>query len=153
MSLRTSLLSVADTVRSLASPETLGGGVGLDAWINTLTVRKTTWSGGRPGVGTATHEDLLLSPNPEMREVTDREITGSGGRYTSQDVRVQHITPAYSGGGYTPAQLAPDVTSAAMEVVYIVQGPLAGEYALVEASTADPFEYRLTLRRRRTTPK
>jgi hypothetical protein len=153
VSLRTSLLPVADTVRSLASPQTLGGGVGLDTWINSLTVRTTTWSGGRPGVGTPTHADLLLTPNPELREVTEREIVGSGGRYTSQDIRVQHITPAYPGGGYTPAQLVPDVSSGAVEVVYIVQGPLAGEYTLVEASTADPFEYKLTLRRRRTTPK
>jgi hypothetical protein len=153
VSLRTSLLPVADTVRSLASPQTLGGGVGLDAWINSLTVRKTTWSGGRPGVGIATHENLTLVPNPEMREVTEREIVGSGGRYTSQDIRVQHITPAYAGGGYTPTQLVPDVTSGAVEVVYVVAGPLAGEYALVDASTADPFEYKLTLRRRRTTPK
>jgi hypothetical protein len=153
VSLRTSLLPVADIVRSLASPETLSGGVGLDVWINLLTVRQTTWSGGRPGVGTPTHADLVLSPNPEIRELTDEEIVGSGGRYTAQDLRVQHITPAYIGGGYSPAQLVPNVTSAAVEVVYLIEGPLAGEYVLVGQSLADPFEYTLTLRRRRTTPK
>lgn len=153
MSLRTSLLPVADIVRSLASPQTLTGGVGLDVWFNRLTVRQTTWSGGRPGVGTATHADLVLSPNPEVRELTDEEIVSSGGRYTSQDIRVQNITPAYAGGGYTPAQLVPDVTSGAVEVVYLVEGPLAGEYVLVGQSLADAFEYTLTLRRRRTSPK
>lgn len=153
MSLRTSLLPVADVVRSLASPETLSGGVGLDTWINTLTVRTTTWSGGRPGSGTATHADLVLVPNPEIRELSDHELAGSGGRYTAQDLRVQHITPEYTDGGYSPLQLAPDVSSAAVEIVYVIEGPLAGEYTLVGSSFADPFEYQLTLRRRRTTPK
>ncbi|WP_438029007.1 hypothetical protein [Sorangium sp. So ce233] len=156
MSLRTSLLRTALIVRSLAAPTTISGGTGLDVWINSLTVVTRTWWSGRVGDGDYEDAGLTLSPNPDVREVSSREIASSGGLYKPKDLRVGHITPYHAGppaGGYTPEQLAPTFAAVrprgepVREVFYRVEGPLAGEYERVEGRFGEPFEYVLVLRR------
>jgi hypothetical protein len=151
MSLRTSLLRTANIIRALASPTTLGGGQGLDVWINTLSIITRTWP-GKPGEGTPTDSVLTLTPNPELREVSAREVASSGGRYKDGDIVAENITPAHVGGGYTPEQLKPTVAAPTGQIIYRITGPLAGDYRLANLNVEDPFEYVLTLTRTNTTP-
>ena len=147
MSLRTSLLKTVDKVRAIASKST------IDERTTSVTVRKKTYAGGRVGAeGGAMTEDLILTPRPKVREVSQREIAGSGGRYQVGDVRVGPITPSYSGGGYTEAQLAPTVATNGIAVVYVLAGGVSGEYARIDLSTDRSHSWFLVLRRTRSTP-
>jgi len=146
MTLRTDLLPVVDELRALAGPS------GFDVRTSQLTVRTRTWAGGRRGLGPVTDSDLDLAQSYKIREVSTREIASSGGLFEMGDIKVGPITPTdVSGGGYTEAQLAPEGQTGT-EVVYVVTGDLAGEYARVELNKSKPFSWYLTLRRRRTTP-
>lgn len=149
MSLRTSLLRTAAIVRGIAGPTTLSGGTGLDVWINQLTIVRRTWPSGERGYEAPDDDDVLvITPNPEIVEVLVEDTNASGGRLTSQRVRVGHITPYYVGppsGGYTPEQLAPTIDENGTDVIYRITGPLAGDYARLSLDTSDPFEYKLTL--------
>lgn len=145
MSLRTRMLAVADRVRAIPAR--------LDERPTTVTIRTRTWAGGLPGrEGATTHVDVVLTPTPKVREISQREIVNSGGRYQAGDLRVGPITPAYTGGGYTEAQLAPVVTSDAVEVVYVLAGYISGEYARVDLSQDRSHSWFLTLTRTRRTP-
>jgi hypothetical protein len=143
MSLVEDMLSVLDEGRGLM------GEFGLIP--SQLTIRTRTWSGLRRDVGTATDVDLVLPPRYEVREVNGREIMSSGGEYTKGDVRVGPITPKNATSGYTPDELKP-VGAKGIEIIYIITGPLAGDYRLLDLSVDDPFGYVLTLRRMHTTP-
>lgn len=61
-----------------------------------VCVRTVQWSGGEVGLGTATTTDVEITPRPK---VTDR---GNG------RIVISKVTPSYSGGGWTPAQLIPE---------------------------------------------
>ncbi len=103
-----------------------------------VTVRTVTWSGTRVGAGTPTASDLLLSPNPKVKEVDgDRRL------------QVTRITPAWSGGGYTRDQLRPDTdraTAPNVEFFYVVEGDNgAHPYALISINTGRSMEYALEL--------
>jgi hypothetical protein len=115
MALRDNLLPVANTLRAKAEA------FGVRRY--SVTVRQRTWSGGRPGLGTMTPTDLTLSPRPRVRAVSSREIAASGGTFTQGDLRIGPITPSNGAGvGYTAAQLAPDVSSANGDVMYVLVG-------------------------------
>jgi hypothetical protein len=147
MSIRSALLKVADKVRALPSRPS------WDVWPTSLTIRVRTWEGGRIGTeGGTTDVDLVISPKPRVKDVSQREIAGSGGRYEAGDVRVGPITPQYAGGGYTPAQLAPPVGSNGVEVLYVLSGGISGEYGRVDLQTDHSLSYWLVLRRKRSTP-
>lgn len=147
MSLRTALLSIAEAARSISGP------TGVDIRTNQLTIRTRTWSGGRVRLGTPTDSDLVLPAHYPIREVNSQELNSSGGRYEIGDIKVAHITPSDGAGvGYTPAQLKPAVTANNVEVIYIINGPSAGEYGIVELNTMRPFSYTLILRRSSRTP-
>jgi hypothetical protein len=146
MTLRTDLLPVVDELRALAGPS------GFDVRTSRLTVRTRTWAGGRRGLGPVTNSDLVLAQSYKFRELTSKEVASSGGVFEMGDLRVGPITPTdVSGGGYTEAQLAPD-GSTGTEIIYVVTGALAGEYARLELDKSKPFSWYLTLRRQRTTP-
>ena len=145
MSFRTDILPTVDAVRAIAGPS------GLDVRVNQLTIITRTWSGGRLGMGTSSDARLELAQIYKVKVVSSKEIAGSGGRYQQEDIRVGPITPAYSGGGYTPTQLAPTGANG-VEILYQLTGPNAGIYSLVECCTDASFHYSLVLRRRRTTP-
>ncbi len=141
MTFRTGLLAAIDSIRGIAGP------AGLDVRTTGVTVRTRTWSGGRRDLGTKTDSDLVLNQYYRVHDVTDREVSGSGGRYEMGDVRVDHITPSDGTIGYTPAQLRPPVTSDATEVIYVLSGPAAGQYGIVELLRHRSFTYQLVLRR------
>lgn len=146
MTLRTDLLPVVDELRGLAGPS------GFDVRTSKLTIRKRTWAGGRRGLGPAADSDIELAQIYKMRELSSKEVAGSGGLFEMGDIKVGPITPTdVSGGGYTEAQLAPD-GSTGTEVIYVVTGDLAGEYTRIKLNKTKPFSWYLTLRRRRTTP-
>jgi len=95
-----------------------------------LTIRKRSWTingsavaPGTPGA-TATRTDLVITPRPRGRSVSEAEIAASGGTYKQGDIRFDKITPAFSGaqgsGGYTPAQLYPTFTAASEDICCIV---------------------------------
>lgn len=145
MSFRTDILPVVDATRAIAGPD------GLDVRTSKLTIITRTWSGGRAGMGTYSDASLELPQHYKLKDLSSKEIAGSGGRYQQNDIRVGPITPAYSSGGYTPAQLAPAGDNG-VEVLYQITGPDSGMYSLVECCTDAAFHYSLVLRRRRTTP-
>lgn len=146
MTLRTSLLPVVDTLRALTGPGA------LDIRTAQLTIRRRVWSGGEIGAGTATDTDLVLPKQYRVENLTSKEIASSGGRFEDGAIRVGPITPDYGTGGYTPAMLKPAVTTDDTEIVYVLTGHVAGEYALAQLQTTKPFSTYMVLNRKRTTP-
>ncbi len=147
MSLRSSALKIANRLRGLApSPA-------IDIYTTRVIVRTRTWTGGRIGAdGGKVDEDLEILPRPRVREISQREIAGPGGRYQAGDVRVGPITPKHAGGGYTQEQLAPAVTQNGVEVIYVLEGGISGEYMRVDLESDRAFRYMLILRRKRSSP-
>ncbi len=141
------MLPLADRVRAKAGPTR------WDVRTNALTIRRRTWSGLPGAVGSVpTDVDLAVTPRPKIRELSLREVSGSGGRFEAGDLRVGPFTPAYAvptTGGYTPEQLKPTTTSPNVEALYIVTGPNAGTYSLVDLDTSRPTQYTMTVRRKR----
>lgn len=101
----------------------------------TATVRTRTWSGGQVKLGTPTDSDLMLSPNPWVDERKgDHELVLSG------------ITPAHTGGGYTPEQLNPE-GGVDTEGYWVVTGPNGTHnYTVASIDTSDAYEYTVVLR-------
>lgn len=145
MTLRDRMSKLADTVRGLPSRSSVG------ERTTSVTIRTRTYAGGRRGSdGPKTDVDVVLTPAPKVREVSQRDITGSAGRYTVGDVKVGPITPSYPTGGYTEAQLAPTSSSSGVEVFYVLEGGVTGEYSRVDLSSDRSHSWFLVLRRRRT---
>lgn len=146
MSLRTELLPVVDTLRALTGPSV------LDIRTAQLTIRTRTWSGAEVGLGTASDSDLVLPKQYRVESLTAKEVAGSGGRFSDDAVRVGPVTPAFTGGGYTPEQLNPGTTLDNVEVIHILAGQVNGWYRLASLRTEKPFSYTMVLNRRRDTP-
>jgi hypothetical protein len=159
VSLRTSMLRVLERGTNLLLPTK------LDQIQHQVTILVRTWLGGSidaPVTSGPQYTDgtpLVLPQKYPIRQLTTREVDASGGRYEMGDLIVEGIVPAdpaNPGFGFTPTQLEPTVT-AGQEVLYLVTGPHAGEYALGELRTADGYgdcyEYKLVLVRRNTTPR
>jgi len=146
MTLRTSLLPVVDTLRALTGPSA------LDIRTAQLTIRRRVWSGGYIGEGTATDTDLVLPKQYKVDSASAKEIASSGGRFEDETLKFGPVTPDYGTGGYTPAMLKPTVTTDDTEIIYVLTGQVAGEYALASLHTEKPFSYMLFLSRKRSTP-
>ena len=148
MSLHDDLLAVVDEVRNVLSPTE------LDQIRHQVTIRTRTWSGGAKGIGTATDVDLVLPQKFRVDPMTIADVSGSGGNYEIGDIQVRHITPTNADHtvGFTPEQLDPTITTDAQEVLYVVTGPHAGEYALQDLRNFKNYSWTLVLRRRNTTP-
>ena len=152
MSLRSSALKTANILRGLASKPA------IDIYTTSVTVRTRTWAGGRIRAdGGKVDEDVVLAPRPKVRELNQREITGSGGRYVAGDVRVGPLTPAHDdnpGVGYTIAQLAPEATTNGVEILYVLEGEsgITGTFTRIDLKTDRAFSYWLILRATRATP-
>ena len=143
--LRTSLLPVAQAIRNL------GGASVWDVRPTTIAIVRKVWSDGRKGLGTATVTTLTTLPPVRVRTPSEHEISSSGGRYEAEDVIVDCITPAFVGGGLTPAQLKPD-GSQGTEIYCVLTGYITGEYSIESTCTALTFNWSMHLKRRRTTP-
>jgi hypothetical protein len=141
VSFRTDLLATVEGVRALRGP------AGLDIQTVTVTIVRRTWSGGRRGAGTATVAVLTALPaHTKVREISQKLVASTGGRFELGDLRVGPITPSFTGGGFTPAELAP-VGTQGQEIVYVLAGAITGDYTAVDVDTAKAFSYFLTLRR------
>lgn len=154
MSLRTSMLRVKDSLLSALKPPSA-----LDVALHKVTIRTRTWLGGyidAPwGSDPAfTDADLVIPQKYNVLQLTTEEVDASGGRLELGDIKVKGLVPGdpqNPGVGYYPTQLAP-VAVAGQEIIYIVQGPHNGEYALRELRTFKMLSYDLILLRRATTP-
>lgn len=126
MSLRTGLLPVFRSTRQLVA--------NLGLRTCRVTIRTRTWSGGKVRLGAPSDSDLELLPRPRVREIDQRRI------------KVDKITPQFSGGGYTRQQLRPDDLTST-EYYYIVVTPdgVSRNYTLENLDTARNFGYELTL--------
>lgn len=120
---------------------------------NAVTIRRRVWSGSRVGEGSVTNTDLVITPRPRVEDVSGREIAGSGGTYQDGDIKIHKITPAYSGGGYTPAQLYPAVTTDNEEIVVVLVGSAGTTICtIVDVKFDAALGYQLVVRPRRETP-
>lgn len=120
---------------------------------NTVSMVVRQWT-GEPGATGSTFTDstpLDLYPIPRVRALSQDDVESSGGLYQMGDLRVDRLSPKHASGGYDPEDLRPAVDENA-QIIYLVTGPNAGEFDLVDLETTHNFEYVLTLRRRRTTP-
>ena len=141
MSLRTDLLATVDLVRTLRGPD------GFDIATVQVTIVRRTWAGGRRGSGAPSDVTVLaISEWTKVRQVSERLVASSGGLYTMNDIKVGPITPSFTGGGFSPADLKP-VGLTGQEIVYILSGAMTGEYALINLDTTRPFRYEMILRR------
>ena len=144
MTVRDNVLVPLDAARAVIA------GLGLRRYA--VTVRTRTWSGGAPGAGDASNADLVLTPTPRVRALSTREVASSGGTFESGDYRIDKITPAYAGGGYTPEQLSP-VPAADQDVVVVLAGDDGTKVCTIVGSSHDrAFGYSLIVRPRRETP-
>jgi hypothetical protein len=142
----------------------LAGPTRFDLRTSQLVIVTRTWAGGfkdadppTPGAPPFTDAEAPLLPIYEVRQLTTREVSGSGGRYEFGDVKVGPITPSFvardgTPGGYSESELKPDAPSDAVEILYEIMGAHAGTYALVSLDSTKPFGYELVLRRRESTP-
>lgn len=119
MSFRTALLARVEKIRGSVPGS-------LDLRTRTVTVRVTTWSGARPGVGTKTDVDTLLRNgtfNPKVVEVSSKDVVASGGKYQSGDLKIGPLTPEYAVGGTAGSTIDPLTTTSARQVRYLLEGP------------------------------
>lgn len=135
MSRRDHYLKLADKLRSLPAAVQASGAAGFDVRQVRVIVRSRTWSSGEINVGVPTVNDIELTPTPKVQGVAGDPI-----------VTVGPITPAYTGGGYTPAQLNPE-DAPGFEYYYVLIFPDGVErpYKLVLFTTPRPFRYMLQL--------
>jgi len=136
MSLRTSLLPALEKLRGII-PSQLG------LRPHSVTVRVRTWTGPRPGVGTYTDVDTVLTNagyNVKIKPITTQDIVASGGRYASGDFRVGPLTPEHATGGTPDSVIDPPRSATAREVFFILEGPgLPSEGAFCKRVDANPF--------------
>ena len=146
MSFRHTFIPLRDKLLRLTEPAK------FDVRPNKLIIRTRTWKGGRVGAdGGYTDRDLVIPQRYRIEHVSAREVASSGGRYEMGDMKVCGVSPAYAGGGFTPGQLKPG-GSRGVEVIYVIVGPSAGEYQLVQLHTEGTFSYDLVIRLTRRTP-
>ena len=150
MALRDDLLPQIERLRAIP------GQLGFRPYTS-VRLRTRTWSGVEPGDGTATDSFLALETGGQpakVRQISAREVSASGGRYTDADYVVGPLTPEHtaSGGGtagYTPAQLAPSSRARHVErhVVRVGPGEPSSEWLIVGDQLDRALRYTLTIRR------
>lgn len=112
------------------------------------TVRTRTWSGGEIGTGTTSDSDFLLGQEVRVSKLSNKDVLTSGGFFNFNDVKVEHITPPFSGGGYSLAQVAPSTQAPipdGVEFIYLLSGEINGDYRLVNVSDDHALHYTLYL--------
>jgi hypothetical protein len=117
-----------------------GWSLAAEFWYTTYTVkvRTRTWT-PRIGVGTYTDSDLTITPNPPVKEQSERVIV------------VGPVIPSHATGGYTMQQLNPAAylanTNTTVEILHVVtnEDGTARDYLLTHIDSGDPGEFMLTL--------
>lgn len=106
MTLAANLRKSLDTIRGIP------GALGLRPYSVSLVV--TTTSGGNPFTGEATQSttetELTHSDGSPIKvvQVSQEDVTASGGLYALQDLRVGPFTPEHDAGGFAPGALDPE---------------------------------------------
>lgn len=88
----------------------------------TVSVRVTTWSGARVGIGTPTTTDTRVrvgDGDPHVRPVSDRAVVASGGALEAHDLVLGPFTP----GVLPVATLDPATSATPTEVLFLLTGP------------------------------
>jgi hypothetical protein len=121
------ILPALDAIRAI------GGMLGLRPFK--VIARKRSWTGGRPGVQGSIKQDtdvVLTDQGADgqlypvlVRQVSRREALASGGQYTSRDLRVGPITPAFAASflpaaGFDDTAIDPALSGVTTEVIWIV---------------------------------
>jgi hypothetical protein len=110
VSLRADLVALVDDVRHDVIDEAAG------LRLHDVVVRRTTWSGGAPGRGSPSHDDLALTPRPRVR--ADRRYGGAeGGRLVEGAIIVDRISATL-----TAAALGAGPLAASVEVIWLIDG-------------------------------
>lgn len=128
MALRDDLLPVVDFGRQLAQD--------LGLRTSRVYVRTITWTGNEVGFGTSSVVDVELLPRPKVLDLP-------GGR-----VQITRITPDFTAGGYTPAELMP-ADEIGKDVRMVVVGPDGEEriYRIESSNSRGAFRYEFVLER------
>ena len=154
MALRDDLLPQIERLRAIP------GQLGFRPYTS-LRLRTRTWAGAEPGDTNNTspgYTDSFLALETggqpaKIRQISAREVSASGGRYTDADYVVGPLTPQHpSGGGtagYTPAELAPSSSARNVErhVVLVGPGESSSEWVIVGEQLDRALRYTLTIRR------
>lgn len=117
-----------------------------------------TWNDGEIGSGIPVDDQFLLGQECRVSKLTQKEILTSGGEFSFNDVKVEHITPTFPGGGYSLDQIAPSSqiparaltdglpSDPAVEYFYILSGDINGKYRLITCNDDKALHYTLFLR-------
>lgn len=145
-----------DLLPKISAIRAIPGDLGLRQYR--VFIRVTTSPGARVGIGTPTAVETELTidgARPKVRLLKTQEIISGGGMYVDGDYRVGPFTPAYSGGGYTAADLDPLPTPGVRrEVTYRIVGNGLDTYATkLEGHFGASFHYVLILRLQNTKPQ
>ena len=124
-----------------------------------LTIRTQRWTGGRLGIGSKVVSDLQLPKRYMISASSGTQNNAQGGGFTSDSIVVEDISPPYvshGGGGFTREQLDPGSSlkkpNDDTEILYLIEGELAGTYTYIYLDSSDVTAWRLTLRRMELTP-
>lgn len=134
--LRIDLIPVVDAGRTLVDS--------LGFRQRTVTLRVRTWAGGRPGSGSHTDVDTVLTPRPKVAEPPARMVHDAPGMYEAGDVIVSKISGSYDEQDINPA------ASDGVEVYWLVKDAVGGrirEYKIVGAPKNLSFGFTVQLRR------
>lgn len=148
MSFAARILPRLDRIRS-------GVPSGLGLRSSTLTVRTIYWTGDRVGDGDQAVSDRVITSSTgqpyKVRTLTTRDVVLSGGAFQAGQIRIGPMTPAFTGGPYTFADLDPPVgglvPGPVAEVQYLVGDPSGVVQACAKASldTSHPLHWYLLL--------
>lgn len=111
----------------------------VDAGLRPVRIykRTVTWSEGELHLGALTESDVEIIPRPKVKSA------GTGG---DRHLTMTNVTPEFTGGGYSPADLQPAAANGT-ETVYIVEQPDGDleAYRIVGVNQLSPFRYSLDL--------
>lgn len=131
MAFRDDMVAIADEGRQIATD--------LGLRFHTVVIRTRTWSGGEPGLGTASDVDVTPDPPPKVRAPTPREITASPGVYEDGDRIVDRLSATL-----TEVQLSGRPVAAGAELYWLIDGDA---YRLVQKPEEQFLGWRVHLRR------
>jgi hypothetical protein len=126
---------VPQVLQALDITRSVGGILGLRVF--SVKVRRRVWTGARPGLGTKTDTDVVLTNQladgtlfpVRVRQVSRQEAIASGGAYTNRDLRVGPMTPVFAAtafgaaGGFDDTSIDPAPTGQSVEMIWIVSTP------------------------------
>lgn len=151
MSLRDSLLPRIDKIRDI--PGRLGLRL-FRVFVRTTDAALTSGQNADFGEGTVTHTEteLLTSGGypPHVKSLSTQEVVASAGLYVDEDLRVGPLTPDYTVGGISVADLDPSVTPNRVLAIRVTGPgyPIAGALFRVQAREFNaPFHYSLVIRK------